>query len=392
MIAELPIQNQKRALWLEHHKLKAERPLVFISPDNSWNELIPASSMRCLSPLARDIEYRLRQRLIRHRYLTDDVPIDGVFDVTKVIHNSGWGIEPQRRNPENNGGSWRHVPTILGWDDVKRLKLPIIEYDEPATEAKLKEVQDVLDGILDVQLVGIKSMSFHMIHLYCDYRGMENMLYDLVLEPQMVHDVIGLFTQGYKGLIRQYEQLNLLSLNNDSTLHYTGGIGLTDRLPAPDFDGIVRPCDLWAAAEAQEFSNVSPDMHEEFILQYERELLEPFGINGYGCCDDLSKKLSGVLKIANLLRVAICPWANVAEFTPLLSKNYIMTWKPQPSHLARTHLDMATIQTELEQGITSARGGVLELILRDTNTCLSQPERFVKWTQCAYRAIENAWQ
>ena len=183
------------------------------------------------------------------------------------------------------------------------------------------------------------------------------MLYDLYDEPEMVHDVMRFFTEGVKSMLRQYEEQNLISLNNDGQLHYTGGVGYNDQLPQPGFDpNRVRLCDVWGAAEAQEFAQVSPEMHEEFVLQYERELLEPFGLNGYGCCDDLSAKLDNVLKIKNLRRVAVCPWADIAKFTPVLQKNYIMTWKPKPMPLAYEAFDPDIVRKELEEGITKANG------------------------------------
>lgn len=216
------------------------------------------------------------------------------------------------------------------------------------------------------------------------------MMTDLILEPEMVHEVIRFFTEGFKSILRQYEKYNFISLNNDETFHYTGGVGYSDELPAPGFDPErVRLCDAWGAAEAQEFSSVSPQMHEEFILSYERELLELFGLNGYGCCDDLGKKLDGVLKIKNLRRVAISPWADISDFTPRLEKNYIMTWKPQPSYLAFDQMDETSIRNELSSGLKKSRGGIIELILRDTHTCRSEPGRFTRWIEIARACIDN---
>ena len=103
--------------------------------------------------------------------------------------------------------------------------------------------------------------------------------------------------------MQQYIDHDLLRLNNDETYHSSGGLGYTDELPQADFDGTVRPCDMWASAEAQEMAQVSPAMHAEFILPYERRLLAPFGLNGYGCCEDLADKMDDVLTIPNLRRV-----------------------------------------------------------------------------------------
>jgi hypothetical protein len=132
-------------------------------------------------------------------------------------------------------------------------------------------------------------------------------------------------------------------------------------------------------------------MHEEFILQYEREVFELFGLNGYGCCDDLSKKLDNVLKIKNLRRVAVCPWADISGFVPVLSDRYIMTWKPQPAYLAHDSFPEEEIARELNGGIKKARGGRLELVLRDTHTLRKDPGRFNRWIGLAYQAIERHW-
>jgi hypothetical protein len=275
------------------------------------------------------------------------------------------------------------------WD---KLKTPIIEHDEEMSNNNYQVVGDALGDILTPKLIGITNFSFHMMHWYCDYRGLDNMMIDLIDNPEMVHSTIRFFTEGVKSMLRQYEQQNLISLNNDDTFFYTGGIGYTDELPKAGFNHeCVRLCDVWGAAEAQEFSCISPSMHEEFILSYEREVLEPFGLTGYGCCDDLSKKLDGVLKIKNLRRVAICPWANISDFTERLGNKYIMTWKPQPAHLAYDTFEEQIIFNELKTGISKAKGGILELILRDTHTCKNEPERFTKWIYLARQAIDETW-
>lgn len=386
------LQEEKRELWRQHTSLHGKRPIVFVHPDGSWNELLPRSSLECEGEYARELEYCLKQRLIRAKYLPDDVPAEKILPVKKVFSNTWWGIEPKRQYSGTADGAWHHVPIIDSPEDWEQLSMPVITPDEGETRRRYEAVGELLGDLMDVTLVGETDFGFHLMNWYCAYRGLENMMYDLVDEPEMVHRVMRFFTDGVKSMLRQYEEYNLISLNNDGTFHYTGGIGYTNDLPAPGFDpGHVRLCDVWGAAEAQEFSSISPEMHEEFVLQYEREILEPFGLNGYGCCDDLSKKLDNVLKIKNLRRVAVCPWADIAEFTPVLKKNYIMTWKPQPAYLGAETMDEDLIYKDLCDGIRKAEGGILELILRDTHTCRHDPTRFTRWIELARRAIETSW-
>ncbi|HAN20075.1 MAG: hypothetical protein A2Y15_05275 [Clostridiales bacterium GWF2_36_10] len=387
-----PINNEKREFWYRHTSLQGERPAVFVHPDGSWSEFVPYNSLECESWYAKEIESILKKRLFRHKFIHDDVPIEGSFHVEKVYYNSMWGVAPKRIDKLNSEGSWKHEPIIETAADWKKLSMPKVEYDDFSTKQRFEAVGNLLGDILDLHYVGVKLFNFHIMHWYCDYRGLENMYMDLILEPEMVHEQIRFFTDGVISIFKQYEDLGLVSLNNDDTFHYTGGIGYNKELPGKDYNpDKVLLSNVWGAAEAQEFSSVSPEMHEEFILQYEREVLELFGLNGYGCCDNLAKKLDGVLKIKNLRRVAVCPWADISDFVPVLKDKYIMTWKPQPAYLAYDKLGVDEITNELNNGIKKANGGRLELILRDTHTVKKDPERFNKWINIARETIDKNW-
>jgi hypothetical protein len=139
---------------------------------------------------------------------------------------------------------------------------------------------------------------------------------------------------------------------------------------------------MWASAEAQELAQVSPDMHEAFALQYERRLLEPFGLNGYGCCEDLTDKLDLVLTIPNIRRISISPWADVERCGERLGADCIFSWKPHPSHLVG-HFDDEAIRSYITHCCEATCDGIVEMILKDTHTCEHHPERFTRWTDIA---------
>ncbi len=388
--------EEKIAFWKRHTSLKGERPAVFVHPDYSWFELIPRESLQCEDPYARKLERKMKKVIFHSKYLPDDVPILDTINVEKVIHNTMWGVEPQRILTGQYAGAYKHAPIIEEPEDWKKLSKPKVSHDEEATRIRYEAVCNAVGDILKPVLVGNTNYSVHMMNWYCSYRGLDNMLTDLILEPEMVHEAIQFFTEGVIDMYRQMEEQNLLSLNNDNTYHYTGGVGYNDELPGEDFDpNHVKLKNVWGAAEAQEFAVVSPAMHEEFILQYERKVLELFGLNGYGCCDDLSRKLDNVLKIKNLRRVAVCPWADISNFVPVLQDKYLMTWKPQPAPLAMNDFNASveeSIRKELCEGVRKARGGRLELILRDTTTVKCEPERFTKWIEIAREAIKENWE
>jgi len=205
----------------------------------------------------------------------------------------------------------------------------------------------------------------------------------------MLHDAMAFLGEGHRRMIDQYVEANLLSLNNDDTYHSSGGVGYTDELPAEGFDGRrVRPCDMWASAEAQELAQVSPEMHEEFSTAYESRLLAPFGLNGYGCCEDLTRKLDNVLKIPRIRRISISPWADVDACAEKLGRQCIFSWKPHPAHLAG-RFDADMIRRYIRHALDVTKGCIFEMILKDTHTCDNQPQRFTEWTRIARELIES---
>ena len=72
---------------------------------------------------------------------------------------------------------------------------------------------------------------------------------------------------------------------------------------------------------------------EPWVKPYERELLAPFGLTGYGCCEDLTRKLDDVFTIPHLRRISISPFADVDRCAEKLKGAYIYSWKPNPAHL-----------------------------------------------------------
>ena len=208
---------------------------------------------------------------------------------------------------------------------------------------------------------------------------------DMLLQPQMVHDAMALLVEGHRRILQQFVDQNLLTLNNDSTYHSSGGNGYTNELPSAGYNSrCIKPKDMWASAESQELAQVGPKQHAEFALPYEKRLLSPFGLTGYGCCEDLTRKLEDVLTLPNLRRISISPFANVDVCAEKLHNRYIFSWKPQPAHLVGD-FDEKMIRSYIGHTIevTQKNNCVLEMILKDTHTCEHHPERFDRWTQIA---------
>lgn len=388
-IADTPEMQKRQKAWTEHNGLRSKYPMMLVFPEGSWGEILPGSSLKCRNEEARGIENSLRMRIHTFKHFHDDTVIGKNWWVDKQIHRTNWGLDAKRIASPTDRGAWHFDPVIKEPADLKKLKYPEAQYDKAASEMKLDSMQDLFGDILRVKLIGIKHISYHLMSQYTSLRGLEEVMVDMIAEPQMLHEAMAFLTEGHKRLLKQYVQMNLLEFNNDGTYHNSGGNSFTDELPLPDADPAhPRPCDMWSSAESQELAQVSPEHHAEFALKYEKQLLEPFGLNGYGCCEDLTRKLDDVLTIPHIRRISCSPWADVDVCAAKLKGNYIFSWKPHPAHLVGD-FDTVAVRKYVRHMLDTAKANscVLEMVLKDTHTCDKHPERFDEWTRIAREEV-----
>lgn len=390
-IADLPVMEQRRKLWQQHNDMENVRPPVYIDPQGAWCELLPP--LQCSTSFLKSIESYLRKRIYTFEHFASDNVVEKDWIVSKAINNSGWGLNVERQHSAEKRGAYGFSPVILGSEDLKKLKHPIITHDEDASEQRVAFFHDLFGDILNIKLKGLVDFSYHLMKQYSSLRGLEQTLFDMVENPSMIHDAMEFFTEGHQKILQQLQEQNLLSLNNDNTPIYTSGHGYTSHLPQSDSDTEkVYPADLWGWAEAQEMAATSPKMHEEFAFSYEKRLLEPFGLNGYGCCDDITHKFDFVLTIPNLRRVSVSPWADVKLCAEQLGDKAIFMWKPQPANLVGQFAP-ERIRSYLRHTIevTKANDCILEIVLLDTHSCENHPERFDDWAKIAHEEADRIY-
>jgi hypothetical protein len=390
-IAALPQMAERREKWFAHNSLQSSRPMMLIFPEGSWEELIPPSTLKCEGEFTREIESRLRERIYTFEHFQDDSVIEAEWVEQGVIGDSGWGVEVQRVAATEARGTWKFEPVLHDEMDLRRLHYPELIYDPAQSQRNTEQMQDLFGGILRVEPAGVKFLAYHLMKQYTNWCGLEEMMTDMLDRPEFVHTVMRFLVVGHQRFLAQLVDAALLSLNNDNTYHSSGGNGYTRELPAAGFDPAhVRPCDRWCSAESQEMALVSPRMHSEFVLQYEKQLLAPFGLNGYGCCEDLSCKLDDVCTIPNIRRISISPFADVDRSAEQLKNKAIFSWKAHPAQLVGD-FDPGQVRAYLRHmlEVCHEQGCIVEMILKDTHTCEFHPERFDRWTQIAREEIRR---
>lgn len=390
-IAAADAMRERIRLWKLHNSLRPERPMILVFPEGSWGELLPHTVLQCTDERLRGIEWELRRRIYEFEHFAGDNVVTGDWVVHRAICSTGWGLDAQHKPSSTPRGAWAFDPVIVTPADMDKLHWPELSVDDDATERHRAWCEELFGDLLEVKVRGVTHVSFHLMNLWTGWHGLEQTLFDMAVDPAFVHAGMEFLTEGHLHLLAQYEALNLYSLNNDNTYHNSGGNSWTDELPADGFDPArVRPADMWASAESQELSEVSPAMHLEFALNYERRLLEPFALTGYGCCDQLHHKLDEVFSIPTMRRISASPFADVDKFAAGIGNRAIFSWKPQPSHLVG-RFDPERIRRYIQHTLDAARahGCVLEMILKDTHTCEQCPERFDRWTQIARELVER---
>jgi hypothetical protein len=132
-------------------------------------------------------------------------------------------------------------------------------------------------------------------------------------------------------------------------------------------------------------------MHWEFSLRYELRWMNRFGLNYYGCCDVLHRKMAIMEKIPNLRKVSMSPFINPDEAVANVGNRYVFSYKPNPAVLAEDtwHLDKAEHELENVLSKAKAHGCVVEVIMKDISTVRYQPQRLWEWARMAAEVTER---
>jgi hypothetical protein len=186
------------------------------------------------------------------------------------------------------------------------------------------------------------------------------------------------------------EKNDLLSLNNDGTYVGSGGYGYTRELPHDNFEpGHVRCIDMWGFAESQETVNVSPEMYEEFIFPFEKPILNRFGLACYGCCEPINSRWQVVKKHKNLRRISCSAWVDKKKMARYLEDKYIFSMKPNPAQLAEKTVSKEQIKEDVRNTFETAKGCVVEIIMKDNHTIGRNPQNVVDWCRIAREEAEK---
>lgn len=360
---------------------KPDRPPVWCRPVGAWAEILPDESLTCQDPWLRSIEGMLKRTLIKHD-IGDDTPVDDYYAVPAVLTPhppNTWGVEIRRHMPDDAGGAWAFDPPLKSQADFDRLVLPTFSYDETKTEEALSRTHDLSGDILPVERVCGPPLSTTFCTYAAELRGLSQLMLDLALSPGLVHHLMAYLRDAVLRGIDQVEGMGLLTPNNSGPMTCSDPIG-----PEPA-DGRYTCRNCWAMANSQELDGVSPAMWQEFYLNYQLPVFERFGLVGYGCCENLTHKIDGVLSIPNL-RIFVCSaWTDLDTVVERIGTKHVIMWRQKASDVVFPD-DTRTLQRDLEDGLKKLQGCSVQIVLRELQTLAGHPDRLHVWTQLAKEA------
>ncbi len=407
--------DELRELWRGY--CAGERTRVPILLDiglwNAWaKELFPLGAMECEDSFLRAHERNLRFALL-HASLGDDTVFEPWYTI-QAVHSppdsAVWGI-PYRRDETSRTGEHRSAdnvalnlddhdaigtayhlhPVLETEDDLQRLSKPVFVIDEEETDRRRELLEESFGGELVVHVDRgpfLKGFSADISTTMARLRGLEEMMVDMYERPEWLHQLAALLRDGI------LEHQDACEAAGD--LSYAAGFNqampyhrdLPD--PKPNSYG-ARRGELWAFFAAQEFTDVSPAMHEEFLLAYQRPIMERWALVSYGCCENLTRKIDMLRSVKNLRRIGVTPYADLSSCAEQIGADFLLSWRPGPTDLVCSQFDEKLIRERLGDGVAVCRenDNRFDIMLKDVEALAAGPESLRRWVEIARETAEE---
>lgn len=383
---------QARTLHTAVNDLKMIRPVVLIE-EIPFHELNFDGSLTllCEDPDLRGAEDWFRRQLFKWKHFPADMILPPYFPVQKIMHSTGIGITVEEHTiateAENHIISHEYFDQLAEPEDLEKLTPPVISYDKEETMRRYEKLANVFGDILPVRVVGHNSY-ITMWDEIARYRGVTPLLMDLIERPEHSHAIVSKLAEFEKSKSAQMEALGLFEIQ-PLEIHCTSA--LTSDLPGEYDGGIVKRSQVWGRGMAQIFGSVSKDMHEEFDINYMKEIMKPFGLVYYGCCEPLDKKVDIVEKIPHLRKISITPWADVDNAAEVIGKRYVIANKPNPALVATATLDEDAVRQTIKRTLDACKrnGCSVDIVLKDISTVSHNVQNLIRFEQIAMELVRG---
>ena len=366
--------------------LKLVRPPVILE-EIPWYQMDLDGELtcQCENQGARNVETFFRRALFRRKHFRADTMFEPFFRVTMAYDSSGIGIKRQEETLATESGnqivSHSFEDVLEEEDSVELIKIPTFTPRPDKDEKAMNFYTDLLGDAIPVELRGVGTRYHNAWDDIVFFRGMEPVLYDLFDRPEHLHAIRQRFLDIFiaeSDFIESHMKVDPSYPSLHCTPSYVSGLA-EDGLKA-----------AWLRTNAQPFSDVSPDMHEEFDVDYTRKVADRFAYTYYGCCEPLDRKLDVITKIPNLRKIGVSPWAKEEVMAEYMGGKYVYSRKPNPANVAiKTDPEVIRKETETTVKLCQKYGCPAEFVLKDISTVSHRPENLIVWAQTVSQVLDQ---
>ncbi|MFI3326126.1 MAG: hypothetical protein R3Y35_08110 [Clostridia bacterium] len=373
--------SQRIVLHRAVNDLKMIRPVVLID-ELPWGEMNIDNELTllCEDKDFRQAEEYMRRTIYKFNHLRADMIVRPYLPVKKVIHTTGDGIFVEETtlqiNQDTHIIAHEYNDQFADCEGLDKLHKEVITYDEVETNRKFFKLAEAIGDILPVKKVGIDNLGASPWDVISRYRGVTPLLMDLLVEPEFSHELMTKMTEIIMDKNEQYRILGLYDTDPNS-LHCTTLLN-SELHPETDNKDYKN---IWGRGAAQIFASVSKEMHDEFDIEYMKNILGKCGLNYYGCCEPLDKKIDIVEKIPNLRKISITPWADVNIAAEAIGRKYVIASKPNPSSVSVGNLNTTELRKEITKIMDACykNNCSFDMVLKDISTVAHRPENLFEW-------------
>jgi hypothetical protein len=385
------IQEEKRKLWKKHNSLKKTRVLIYVNVgmwDFVGSEVITKDVLKCSDPFYRYLETKLRCLLFKDSIGDDDI-IEPWISIDPVFKHYGWGPVTNYITSGQVGGAFKIDPPIKELEDINKLVVPKHEIDHEKSSEYFRKAEDAIGDIIEIDRRKANAYLLwagDLAYLLGQLLGIEQIMYYMYDRPEWLHRILAFLRDGILKVYDEAEESGDWGL----TTGYNQAMTYSEELPDPQANSCsVRRDQLWIFNAAQEYALISPQMHEEFLLRYQLPIIEKFGLSAYGCCEDLTNKISMLKRIPNLRRISVTPWADVAKCAEQIEDKYVLSWRPNPSSTICDSWDPEYIRKYVKSAMDACRGCIVDITLKDVQTVKGEIWRAKKWVEIVRDVCEQ---
>ena len=369
----------------DSNDLKLVRPPVLID-EIPWYQMNMDDELTCLceDEKVRGVEYELRKAIYRRKHFKADTLFEPFYRVTMAYDSGDIGLAYKdtiiRTDNTNHIVSHSYEDVLEDEENLSLIKIPTFTARPDLDEKNMCYYSELFGDAMPVKLCGRGYIYRAPWDIISRMRGMEPILIDLYERPEYLHAI----RQKFNDILLAEMDFIEKHLHVDPTvpnLHCTPAAvsGLAE-------DGLKA---TWLRTMAQPFSDVSPAMHDEFDIAYTLQVADRFAYTYYGCCEALDKKLDVVLKIPNLRKVGVSPWAKEEVMAERLGGKYVYARKPNPANVAiKTDPDVVRKETETTIKLCQKYGCPAELVLKDISTVSHRPENLIVWAKTVSEVLD----